>query len=164
MTDFSPPRRLVAEDNIEGFDCGLPIVNNWLQRHLRTAQQQGTAVAYATFSNGIMVGFYTLSAFSVEHDESPGWIRRNSPDPVPVILLGMLGVDLRFQTMHVGSQLLRDAVIRAMNAADIIGARALVVDPATEHAAGFYERYGFRHIPGSSRMFTPLNLVRNRRK
>ncbi|MBW3081329.1 hypothetical protein [Bifidobacterium saguinibicoloris] len=70
----------------------------------------------------------------------------------------MLGVDVRFQTMHVGGQLLRDAVLRSLNAAEIIGARALLVEPATDRSAAFYEHYGFRHIAGSTRMFTPLNL------
>lgn len=157
---FSRPRRLVPDDDVSGFDCGLPVVDDWLRNRFRTSQKQGTAVAYATFASdgGGLAGYYTLSAFSVERDETPGWLRRNSPDPVPVILLGMLGVDLRYQTMHVGGQLLRDAVLRAASAAEIIGARALVVEPASERAVGFYERYGFRHIPESTRMFTPLNF------
>ena len=68
----------------------------------------------------------------------------------------MLGVDIRYQTLHIGGQLLRDAVLRAQNAAEILGARAMVVDPADETAAGFYEHYGFRHIKGSKKMFLPL--------
>lgn len=173
MTGFTKPRRLTPEDDVDGFQCGVPVVDDWLHKHLRTARKQGTAVAYGTFAVsapedgpdtgcGPLAGFYTLSAFSVDHESTPGWIRRNSPDPVPVILLGMLGVDMRFQTMHVGGQLLRDAVLRAMGAADIIGARALVVDPATENATRFYEHYGFRHIAESERMFTPLNLTHGR--
>lgn len=160
MTDFSAPRRLAPDDDVTGFQCGVPVVDEWLGRHLRTARRQGTAVAYGTFADGVLAGFYTLSAFSVEHADARGWLRRNSPDPIPVILLGMLGVDLRFQTRHIGAQLLRDAVIRAMGAADIIGARALVVQPANDSAATFYEHYGFRHINGFALMFTPLNTPR----
>ncbi|NEG54861.1 N-acetyltransferase [Bifidobacterium platyrrhinorum] len=158
MTDFTAPRKLTNDDIVEGFDCGLPVVNDWLHRHITTARKQGTAVAYGTFTGGTLAGFYTLSAFSMEHADASGWLRRNTPDPIPVILLGMLGVDVRFQTMHLGGQLLRDAVLRALGAADIIGARALVVEPATDRAATFYEHYGFRHITGSQLMFTPLNL------
>ncbi|PJM78349.1 GNAT family N-acetyltransferase [Bifidobacterium scaligerum] len=163
VTKFTEPRRLTANDDVSGFDCGLPLVNDWLAKHASMAGRQGTAVAYATFTKdgndaSMLAGFYTLSAYSIEHSEAPGWLRRNSPNPIPVILLGMMGVDIRFQTMHVGSQLLRDAVLRSLNAAAIIGARALLVEPATDQAVAFYERYDFRHIPQSSRMFTPLNI------
>lgn len=127
MTDFTPPRRLTAEDDADGFDCGLPVVNDWLRNQLRNAGKQHTAVAYATFCDGAPAGFYTLSAYSIGHAEANGWLRRNSPDPIPAILLGMLGVAMRYQTMHVGAQLLRDAAMRAMGAAEIVGAKALLV-------------------------------------
>lgn len=91
MSDFTFPRRLTMEDDIDGFDCGLPVVNNWLRNQLKNAGRQHTAVAYATFSNGVLAGFYTLSAYGINHTEANGWLKRNSPDPIPAILLGMLG-------------------------------------------------------------------------
>lgn len=144
MTDFTPPRRLTAEDDADGFDCGLPVVNDWLRNQLRNAGKQHTAVAYATFYDGAPAGFYTLSAYSIGHAEANGWLRRNSPDPIPAILLGMLGVAMRYQTMHVGAQLLRDATMRAMGAAEIVGAKALLVEPASDRATRFYEHYNDR--------------------
>ena len=90
------------------------------------------------------------------HTDASGRLRSNAPDPIPAILLGMLGVDIRYQTLHIGGQLLRDAVLRAQNAAEILGVRAIVVDPADETAVGFYERYGFRHIKDAKKMFLPL--------
>lgn len=150
MTDFTPPRRLTAEDDADGFDCGLPVVNDWLRNQLRNAGKQHTAVAYATFCDGAPAGFYTLGAYSIGHAEANGWLRRNSPDPIPAILLGMLGVAMRYQTMHVGAQLLRDAAMRAMGAAEIVGAKALLVEPASDRATRFYEHYGFRHIERSA--------------
>lgn len=157
MTAFEKPRKLTTDDDTTGFDCGLPVVNNWLQRHLKDASRQHTAVAYGTFADGSLVGYYTLSAYSIAHDDANGWLKRNSPDPVPVVLLGMLGVDMRYQTMHLGSQLLRDATLRACAAAEIIGARALLVEPAGVKASGFYARYGFRPIGAGDRMFLPLS-------
>lgn len=103
-----------------------------------------------------LAGFYTLSAYGINHTEANGWLKRNSPDPIPAILLGMLGVDIRYQTMHIGSQLLRDATLRASNAAEIVGAKALFVEPASDSATKFYEHYGFRHIERSTKMFLPL--------
>ncbi len=158
MTDFTFPRRLTMEDDIDGFDCGLPVVNNWLRNQLKNAGRQHTAVAYATFSNEVLAGFYTLSAYGINHAEANGWLKRNSPDPIPAILLGMLGVDIRYRTMHVGSQLLRDATLRASSAAEIVGAKALLVEPASDSAVRFYEHYGFRHIDHSGKMFLPLNV------
>lgn len=99
---------------------------------MRNAGKQHTAVAYATFCDGAPAGFYTLGAYSIGHAEANGWLRRNSPDPIPAILLGMLGVAMRYQTMHVGAQLLRDAAMRAMGAAEIVGAKALLVEPASD--------------------------------
>lgn len=151
------PRRLTPQDPVSGFDCGNPVVNDWLTRHWAMSQRQHTAVAYGTFVGDDLVGFYTLSARSVTHGEAPGWLRRNSPDPIPVILLGMLGVDIRWQTLHIGGQLLRDAILRALGAAEIVGARALLVEPAGDRAVLFYEHYGFRHIRDSEMMFLPLD-------
>lgn len=130
------------EDDIDGFDCGLPVVNNWLRNQLKNAGRQHTAVAYATFSNGVLAGFYTLSAYGINHTEANGWLKKQS-DPIPAILLGMLGVDIRYQTMHIGSQLLRDATLRASNAAEIVGAKALFVEPASDSATNSTSITGF---------------------
>ena len=77
VINFTKPRRLTANDSISGFDCGLPLVNDWLARHAATAGRQGTAVVYATFTKDIngadmLAGFYTLSAYSIEHSGASG--------------------------------------------------------------------------------------------
>ena len=77
------------------------------------------------------------------------------PEPVPVILLGQLAVDASCQGRGLGSDLLVDAARRALSAADVIGARAVVVQALDERAKAFYERFGFR--PFSDR--EPLMLV-----
>ena len=81
----------------------------------------------------------------------------NAPLQIPVILLGMLGVDMRYQGLGLGKDLLLDEAHRSELVADYIGARALVVDPIGDDARRFYERYGFRPIPGTSRMFAKLH-------
>ncbi|MBT1167275.1 GNAT family N-acetyltransferase [Bifidobacterium simiarum] len=158
LGEFSKPRRLDPDDDISGFQCGVGLVDAWLRDHARKAEKQRTAVVYASFAaNGELAGFYTLNAYGVERDRAGGWLKRNSPDPVPVLLLGMLGVDIRFQTRHLGGMLLRDAVERALGVSDIVGARALMVEPANDKAGGFYGRYGFRTIRDSGMMFLPLS-------
>jgi ribosomal protein S18 acetylase RimI-like enzyme len=85
-----------------------------------------------------------------------GWLARNAPQQILVILLGMLGVDERFQGMGLGRNLLLDASQRAAAISETIGARALVVDPASDAARRLYESCGFRSIPDSDRMFAKL--------
>lgn len=82
-----------------------------------------------------------------------GWLARNAPDQIPVILLGMLGVSKEYGGRGLGRQLLLDAYHRAKGAADTIGAKALVVDPLSEDVAGFYLGVGFERVPGCDRLY-----------
>lgn len=154
---FSAPRQLREGDDINGFSCGLELIDGWLLRRATGARKAGTAVVYVSFaSEGWLAGFYTLSAHSIERKSASGWIARNAPQQIPAILLGMLGVDVRCQGEGLGEQLLLDAVHRSMAAADAIGARALVVDPANNGARAFYQHHGFRDIAGVGRMYARL--------
>ena len=125
---------------------------------LKALDKQGTAVAYVTYSeSGELAGFYSLSAHAMERSSiAGGWLQRNVPERVPMILLGMLGVDRRFQGNGLGRRLLHDAVVRSLGISMELGARALIVDPVDDGAARFYEANGFQHIPESERMFLKL--------
>ena len=154
---FTAPRRLEASDDLDGFTCGEPAIDSWLQRHARHAFRHGTAVVYVTLDDdGRLAGFYSLSAHSMDRNAMTGWLVRNAPEQVPVILLGMLGVAIGHQGEGLGRQLLLDAYHRAKQAAETIGARVLVVDPLSDGAAGFYARLGFERVPGSGRLFAGL--------
>ncbi len=153
---FERPRPLREEDSVEGFRCGAKVVDAWVARHAAKARTLGTAVVYASFCNEKLAGLYSLSSQSMSREETSGWLARNAPMQIPVILLGMLGVDEAFQGQGLGHDLLLDAVRRAEAVAEQIGARAIVVDPADSSARSFYERYGFKVIPGSERMFAKL--------
>lgn len=153
---FTVPRQLEPGDQIEEFECGVALVDDWVRKRAAFARKAGTAVVYATFCDGVLAGFYSLSSQSIMRDAVPGWIVRNSPEQIPVILLGMMGVDKRFQGCGLGRDLLLDAVHRAESVAAQIGARALVVDPVDDSSNAFYAAHGFRCIPGSDRMFAKL--------
>lgn len=153
---FEKPRQLCPEDDLGGFCCGVDAVDNWLATRAKDARRLGTAVVYVSYCGGSLAGFYTLSSQSVARAGVRGWLSRNAPNQIPVILLGMLGIDKRWQDAGLGKQLLLDAVHRAMEVSEAIGARALVVDPANEDAKAFYEHYGFRTIPGTDRMYAKL--------
>lgn len=153
---FERPRPLSEEDSVEGFRCGAEVVDAWVAHHALRARALGTAVVYASFCDKRLAGLYSLSSQSISREEASGWIARNAPLQIPVILLGMLGVDEAFQGQGLGRDLLLDAVRRAESVACQIGARAIVVDPIDDSARAFYERYGFRLIPRSGRMFAKL--------
>lgn len=153
---FAAPRQLEPGDSIEGFECGVGLVDEWVRKRAAYARKAGAAVVYATFCDGVLAGFYSLSSQSIMRDAASGWIARNAPEQIPVIRLGMMGVDKRFQGCGLGRDLLLDAVHRAESVAAQIGARALVVDPVDDASRSFYAAHGFRVIPGSGRMFAIL--------
>ena len=154
---FSKPRILQERDAIDGFSSGSPLVDSWLKMRARKAREAGTAVVYVSFADEKLAGFYSLSAQSIVRSDVSGWIARNAPEQIPVILLGILGVDIQWQGCGLGRDLLLDAVHRAELVAEQIGARALVVDPIDDGAEAFYAHFGFRHIPGMTRMFAKLH-------
>ena len=155
---FTRPRRIEPDDGLSGFHCGKEPLDTWLLRHVVNALDRGTAVTYVTMDReGALAGYYSLSANSVcRSDVHGGWLARNTPEQIPVILLGRLAIDLRYQGRGLGEMLLRDAVERSLTVASQIGARALIVDPLDKQASGFYEYYGFAHLKDTERMFAKL--------
>ena len=154
---FTQPEKLEAGKRVEGFRCGVQIVDDWVRIHAHRAEEQGTAVPYVTRCDGVVAGIYTLCPYSVKRSDVPGgWLKRNVPEQIPAILLGMFAVDERFWGMGLGAQLLKDAVRRAASAAQIIGGRALLVEPANGDATSFYAHYGFREIEGTGKMYLRL--------
>lgn len=156
MTAFSPPRRLSENDDLSAFESGASLIDAWVHAHAKKASEQGTAVVYVCAADGKVAGLYSLSAHSVLRESvKGGWLRRNSPEQIPAILLGMLGVDTAHQGHGLGTSLLRDAILRSQRVSSEIGAQALLVDPVDETAADFYLHFGFRKLPGTKRMFLP---------
>lgn len=155
---FLEPRRLNPGETLEGFSCGVELIDNWANRHTPYAAKRGTAVPYVCFTtSGEVAGFYAISAYSIDRDAvRGGWLKRNAPAKIPVILLGMLGVESRFQHQGLGWMLLQDAIKRALAVGRQIGSRALVVDPYDDVSRGFYQHFGFRDVPGSNSMFVRL--------
>ena len=156
---FLKPERLAPGEGTDGFRCGDPIVDAWAATHVSRARERGTAIVHVTRCGDDIAGFYSLSTHSIAREEvSGGWFRRNAPSQVPAIILGMLGVDERYQGMGLGlgAQLLRDAILNSLKVSELAGARALVVDPTGETASAFYRRFGFSDLPGTTRMVLRL--------
>lgn len=146
---FLRPRLLEVGDTTASFDCGSVALNRYLQTHALRAQQGEGARTYVSFFGTNIVGYYTLAYGSVEPETAPERVSKGQPrHPVPVILLARLAVDRRFHGRGLGSELLRDAMLRTMTAADIAGLRAIIVDAKDAGAKSFYRRFGFEPFPG----------------
>lgn len=104
---------------------------------------RGTVTSFLVSATGRVVGYYALANGAVAHAGATGRTRRNMPDPMPVMVLGRLAVDRAYQGRGIAQGLLRDAVLRTLQAAKIGGIRAILVHAISEDAKRFYERHGF---------------------
>ncbi len=143
------PRPLSSNDDCSGFDSGESALDTWLRRNALKSQASGAARTYVVTSAQTVVGYYALAVGSVSRAEVPAPVRRNMPDPVPVMLLARLAVDRRWQGRGLGAALLRDAARRTLQAAEIGGIRALLVHAISAEAVRFYRYFGFQPAPDS---------------
>lgn len=144
---IAPPEKLSPAHDVSEFDSGEPAFDDWLRRRALHNEASGASRTYVVCAGRKVVGYYALSTGAIAHTHAPERIRRNMPDPIPVIVLGRLAVDKSFHGKGVGSGLLRDAVLRTLQAAEIAGVRAMLVHPISEATKRFYERYGFIESP-----------------
>jgi GNAT superfamily N-acetyltransferase len=145
------PEPLGSHD-LTKFHCGEPALDLWLVRRAHANQAAGASRTYILTDGDGVAGYYALAAGSVDAAAVPGNFRRNMPDPVPVIVLVRLAVDMRLQGKGVGRALFRDAVLRASAAGDIIGARGLLVHAISEEIRDFYIGLGMVASPQSPLM------------
>ena len=143
----SRPVLLAADHDVSQFTCQHPALTEWLQkRALENNIQRGSRTHVACDGKRV-VGFYALAAGAVGHAKTPGRLKRNTPDPLPAIVLGRLAVDAAYQGQGIGAGLLQDALLRALNAANDIGARILLCHAIDEAARAFYLKYSFIQSP-----------------
>ncbi|MBI4921779.1 MAG: GNAT family N-acetyltransferase [Devosia nanyangense] len=136
------------------FASGNPMLDRWLIERAWTNQVGRASRTYVVLHGGVVVGYYALASGGLDLAEAPSKFRRNMPDPIPVAVLGRLAVDQDFQGQGVGSCLLRNAVLRAQQAADIVGSHGILVHAIDESARAFYVHYGFVSSPAK-----PMTLV-----
>jgi len=145
--EISAPEKLTADHDLASFDFGEPALDDWLRRRALKNEESGASRTYVVRAGDRVAGYYSLAVGAVAHAESAGRIKRNMPDPVPVMILGRLAVDTAFHGQGIGAGLLRDAVLRTLQAAEIAGIRAMLVHAISDGAKRFYEKYGFRASP-----------------
>jgi len=146
--NLAAPQPLAAVHRLNDFDCGEPALDEWLKRRALNNQLSGASRTFVVVDDADRVrGFYALAAGAVAHQTATSSVKRNMPDPIPVMVLGRLAVDRRAQGIQLGAALLQDAVRRAITVSQNTGVRALLVHALHEQAKQFYEHYGFQASP-----------------
>lgn len=132
------------------FSCGQAELDDWFRRRAGQDERRNIARVFVAVDSELgVVGFYSLSSFKLNFDDLPEEIARRLPryDGVPAALIGRLARDIRARGMGVGELLVADAVRRILSAAQSLAVFAIMVDAKDEHAATFYEQFGFRRFP-----------------
>lgn len=145
---LSPVEPLAKRHDLSRFDCGQPALDIWLRRFALSNQASETTRTYVVHRGLRVVGFSSLCAGSVQRESVPARVSQSlANQPVPVIVLARLAVDATEQGRGLGAALLRDALARCMAAADVIGARAVLVHALSDDARRFYEHFDFQSSP-----------------
>jgi GNAT superfamily N-acetyltransferase len=151
---LSPPVLLSKEQVLVDFSSGVASLDDWLKRRAYPNQVSGASRTYVGAEGQRVVGYYCLASGALALSDTPGPLRRNMPDPVPMGILGRLAVDRAFRSRGLGVALLQDAVIRTAQAGGIIGIRGLLVHAISAEAKDFYEYHGFLASPTQ-----PMTLI-----
>jgi GNAT superfamily N-acetyltransferase len=145
---LSAPEHIGPEHDLSSFESGVPALDEWLKRRALANEHRGASRTYVVRdTDNRVVGYYALATGSVAVEAATGRTRRNMPDPVPVMVLGRLAVHKDYQGLGIGRGLLRDAILRIAQAAEIGGIRAILVHAISEDAKRFYEVCGFHPSP-----------------
>lgn len=157
---LSAPVPLTAEHDLSAFDCGEPVLNDWL-RHRALKNESRFSRTYVVCAGNRVVGYFCISAGSVERGAAPGKVRRNAPDTIPVSIIGRLAISRDHAGKGLGADLLSDALRRIALASQSIGIGAVLVQAKDDAAKRFYLRCAeFIEYPEESRtLFLPIETV-----
>ncbi|WP_330202353.1 GNAT family N-acetyltransferase [Cyanobacterium sp. Dongsha4] len=161
---YSAPTPLKPFHNITDFDCGQPLLNDWLREKAYENELKGASRTYVVCYNNKVIAYYSLATGSITRNIAHGSIRRNMPEPIPVMVLGRLAVDINYQGSGIGFGLVKDAVLRTLQASEIAGIRAILVHALDESAKQFYQnKCGFKVSPVNPlTLMVTLNEVKKR--
>ncbi|MFT3882845.1 MAG: GNAT family N-acetyltransferase [Gemmatales bacterium] len=137
------PAKIESGHLTASFDSGNALLDRWLNVHALKNEALNASRTYVTLDNNSVIGYYALATGSVLHPVVSRQLKRNMPDPLPLVVLARLAVDQRFQGFGLGKALLKDAIRRTIQVSDITGVCSLLVHAISEEAVAFYQRYGF---------------------
>jgi GNAT superfamily N-acetyltransferase len=146
--NLSPPALLTKDHDRHFFDCGVAALNDYLKQYALQNQKKHAARTYVATRGNRIVGYYSLAYGSVSLEEAPPSVKSGlAKHPIPVILLARLAIDSTEQGRGLGAALLKDALLRTIQAAEIAGLRAMVVHAKDDSAKRFYKKFGFEASP-----------------
>ena len=147
--------KLRRDHAVDDFDCGVAPLNRFLIRHALQSQLAEAAQTYLAVDGLRVVGFYSLAVGEVPYDGAPERLVKGlARHAVPVMLLARLAVDIGHRGRGLGAGLLRDAMLRTLQVAEIAGIRGLATHAKDEEARAFYGRYDFAPSPTD-----PLHMI-----
>ena len=132
------------------FSCGQPALDDWFRRQAGQDEKRNIArVFVAVDDEHGVIGFYSLSSFTLAIEDLPQEIARKLPryDAIPAALIGRLARDQRVRGLRIGDLLLADAIRRILSASRSLAVFAIIVDAKDDRAAAFYENFGFKRFP-----------------
>lgn len=145
--NFIAPAPITPSHDLADFNSGEPFLDEWLKKRALKNHAMGASRCFVVCDGAKVLGYYSLSAGAISREAAPKAMRRNMPDPLPVLLLGRLAIDRRFHNQGIGRGLLRDAMLRAVNVASDTGVFALLIHALSEQAKQFYLSRGFVEWP-----------------
>ena len=146
MATISAPQALNVDHDISQFVSGVSALDEWLRDVSRLNEAKGGSRTFVICDGNRVIGFYSLAASSVEKRRLPSSVMRSMPEPVPVVLLGQLAIDVNYRNRGLGNHLIVDAGKRVLEAALFVGVRAIVVQALDDRVRQFYKRFGFRQF------------------
>lgn len=136
--------KLSRDHHVDPFDCGQELLNRFLVRSALVNQLSSMSTTYVALGDDEVIGFYTLVVGSVKPEEAPSRLTKGVPRyPVPMMLLARLATSVTWQAKGVGRGMMKDAIVRTLQAAEIAGIRAMAVHAKDENARAFYEHFDF---------------------
>ncbi len=157
------PELLAPRHKLEEFDCGKPVLNDWLVRHARQAQGAGSTKTFVAADEDQVLGYFSLTVGQIDTFEVPERMRKGMGHyPLPVVLLARLAESTSAQGRGLGWGLLQDAIARTVLISEQAGVRAMLTHPLDQEAAAFYTRFGF--VPSPLRAQQLLLLLKDARQ
>ena len=151
---LSVPAPLATEHDVSTFSCGHVSLDDWLKRRALSNQKANASRTYVVTDGARVIAYYALASGALASAAATGKLRRNMPDPIPMAILGRLAIDEAFQGQGLGRALFRDAALRILAAADVIGIRGMLVQAISDEAAAFYRALGLETAPADPRTLT----------
>lgn len=147
MSAFTHPRPLTIAHAVANFSCGEVTLDHWLKHHALRNEGHGASRTYVVCVEQRVVAYSALATGAIVSELAPRGLRRNMPNPIPVMVLGRLAVDSGWRNHGLGKALLRDAILRSVQVSELVGVKALLVHALSEEVVQFYDRHGFQSSP-----------------